>query len=292
MKGVKKGALGKGLRALIDDINEIENVTSDSGNGITEIDIALIDRDENQPRKNFDDEKIDELALSLKTHGVMQPLIVCRNGSRYTIVAGERRYRAARKAGLKKLPVIVRELSEQDALEIALIENIQREDLNPIEQSEALVNLMEKYNLTQEQASERVGKSRPAIANLVRLASLPSSVKDMVKDGRLTSGHARALIPLKDEDLMKSTAMRVVNMNLSVRQTEAMVKKMLEGETEKTKKEVVPSPEWKEAVHKLSEALETKVKVSGNEDKGKIIIDYYSKDQLEALFEKLAGYLD
>ena len=287
MKTVRKSALGKGLGALIDDVSKIDDVTVEEPQGVKEIDISLIDRDENQPRKRFDDEKLEELAASLKTHGVMQPLIVVRRGGRYTIVAGERRYRAARKAGLKKLPVIVKELSDQDVLEVSLIENIQREDLNAIEQAEALISLMEKYDITQEQASERVGKSRSAIANLVRLASLPESIKDLVREDRLSPGHARALLPLKNEAVMKGVASRIINMNLSVRQTEAMIKKMLE-ERPAPKKTAQPAPEWIDAMRKLSESLDTRVRFSGNEDKGKIIIDYYSKEQLQELFDKLS----
>lgn len=284
---MKKTALGKGLGALMGDVEEIDAPAGEN-TGVKEVDISSIDRDETQPRKDFDDEKLSELAASIKTHGVMQPLIVVKNGARYTIVAGERRYRAARKAGVKKLPVIVKQLSKKDILEISLIENIQREDLNAVEQSDALLSLMRGYSLTQEEAAERVGKSRSAIANLVRLAALPQSVKKMIVSGDISAGHARALLPLKDSDAIKAAADTVIKKALSVRGTEELVRCMLQPKTPAPAKKAV-SPEWRDAEKKLSAALDTKVSLAGSDKKGRILIEYYSKEQLLELFDKLTG---
>ena len=282
---MKKTALGKGLGALMGEINEINETPKNQG--VLEVDISLIDRDENQPRKHFDEEKLSELAQSLQNHGVMQPLIVVKKGARYVIVAGERRYRAARKAGLKTLPVIIKNLSERDILEMALVENIQREDLNAIEQANALITLMEKYSMTQEQAAKRVGKSRPAIANLVRLASLPEKIKKAVLENRISAGHARAILSLKDDELMDIAYERVVAKELSVRQTEELVRSLLSPKKAPAEKKA-PSPEWLDAQNKLSSLLDTKVSLSGSESKGKIVIEYYSKEQLMELFDKIS----
>ena len=284
-----KTGLGKGLSALIGEIDEpILNEDTKREDGVLMVDIASIDTDKNQPRKQFDEEKLHELADSIAVHGVMQPLIVTQKNGRYTIVAGERRYRAARMAGEKQVPVLVRELSEQELFELSLIENIQREDRNAIEQANALVALMENYHLTQEAAAKRVGKSRSAIANLVRLAGLPEAVRGMVQQNTLSAGHARALLALESAEQIEKTAEFVAGQGLSVRQTEELVRRILSPEAEeKRRKTPAQSAEMKEAQARLSEKFDTKAVISGSEKKGKIVLEYYSKEQLLELFDRL-----
>lgn len=284
-----KTGLGKGLSALIGEIDEpILNEDTKREDGVLMVDIASIDTDKNQPRKQFDEEKLHELADSIAVHGVMQPLIVTQKNGRYTIVAGERRYRAARMAGEKQVPVLVRDLSEQELFELSLIENIQREDLNAIEQANALVALMENYHLTQEAAAKRVGKSRSAIANLVRLAGLPEAVRGMVQQNTLSAGHARALLALESAEQIEKTAEFVAGQGLSVRQTEELVRRILSPEAEeKRRKTPAQSAEMKEAQARLSEKFDTKAVISGSEKKGKIVLEYYSKEQLLELFDRL-----
>ena len=276
-----KQALGKGLGALMGD-----DVAAPL-KSFLEVDLALLDTDPSQPRKTFDPEKLEELAQSIRTHGVMQPLLVARNGGRYTIIAGERRYRAARLAGLTKLPVIPKDLTDHEILEISLIENIQREDLNAIEQAEALKTLMENYSLTQEEVSKRVGKSRSAIANLTRLIGLPGAVKQMVQEGTLSAGHARALLPLEDVKRMEDTAHLAVSREFSVRQIEEYVRRLLCVPAAKSKPLLRRPPELMDAQRALAERLDTKVAFLGTENAGKIVIEYYSGEQLKALYDQL-----
>lgn len=262
------------------------------GEQILEADIMLIDNNPDQPRQHFDIVKLEELAQSIRSHGIMQPIIVSKSDGRYTIIAGERRFRAAKLAGLKNVPVIVREFEDRDKLELALIENVQREDLNPIEQAKALKTLSEKYKLTQKNLSERVGKNRSTIANLMRLLELPDNVKVMVEKGELSGGHARALLSL-DTDLIEKTAQTAVAENWSVRDTEKNVKALLEkveraeDNVKTDKSENSHGGEFAYAEERMSEALETRVLIKGNNNKGKIVIEYYSRDQLEALYEAI-----
>ncbi len=276
-----KQALGKGLGALILDEPAAPKKPFE------EVDIQLLDTDPNQPRKHFDPEKLEELAQSIRTHGVMQPLLVVRNGARYTIIAGERRYRASRLAGLSTLPIIVKDLTDSEILEMSLIENIQREDLSAIEQADALKTLMENYNLTQEEVAKRVGKSRSAIANLTRLIGLPDEVKQLVQKGSLSAGHARALLPLEDAKKIAAAAALVISREFSVRQTEEYVRKLLSTPAIQTKHADARSPELEDAQRNLSELFDTKVSFSGSPKNGKIIIEYYSKEQLESIYDKL-----
>lgn len=276
-----KQALGKGLGALMG-----EDLSSPA-KSFLEVDIGLLDTDPNQPRKTFDPEKLEELAQSIRTHGVMQPLLVVRSGGRYTIIAGERRYRAARLAGLARLPVIPKDLTDHEILEMSLIENIQREDLNAIEQAEALKTLMENYSLTQEEVSKRVGKSRSAIANLTRLIGLPGVVKQMVQEGTLSAGHARALLPLEDEKRMEDAARLAVSREFSVRQIEEYVRRLLSAPAEKSRPAFRRPPELMDAQRALAERLDTKVAFLGTENAGKIVIEYYSMEQLKTLYDQL-----
>lgn len=283
---MKQRGLGKGLDALMG-----EHVQPD-GENIKEIDVLLIDNDKNQPRKYFDQEKLDELAQSVAVHGVLEPIIVYANGDRYTIVAGERRFRAAKIAGLKKMPAIIRRYDNQETiLEHALIENIQREDLNPMEQAVALKQLLTAYNLTQEEVAKRVSKSRSAIANLTRLLALPPTVQQLVREDTLSAGHAKCLLALETPALIEQAAQTVIAKKLSVRQTEELVRGLQnpQKKTKETAKRPALDAELKAAQEALCEALETKVKIQGDNRKGKIIIDYYNKEQLEQLYEAMTS---
>ena len=281
-----KRGLGKGLGALMADAQ----AGATEKEGASEIDIFLLDNDTNQPRKKFDEAKLKELAQSIKVHGIMQPIIVYKNEGRYTIIAGERRFRAAKMAGLSKVPVIVKQLEKREVLELSLRENIQREDLNPLEQAAALQQLMTDYSLTQDEVSKRVGKSRSAIANLLRLLSLPEPVKKLVTGGKLSAGHARCLLPLEDNKKIGEGAKYIVEGDLSVREAEAMVKEWLNPaapakKAQKTKKAV--PVELRDAQDELSRALATKVQIKGSLAKGRISIEYYTAQQLEELYEFL-----
>ncbi len=279
-------ALGRGLDALFGNNNETVNDT------IRNVPTALIDNNPDQPRTEFDEEKLNELAQSITSHGIVQPILLKKQGERYKIVAGERRFRAAKIAGLSEVPALVKDLSEREINEIALIENLQRVDLNPIEEATAIRELMRDYSLTQEEIASRLGKSRPAIANALRLLNLPDDVIEMVKRGELSQGHARALCGLDDEKIISEIAEFIVKNNLSVRETETLVKNSKEEKSEQTptKKEktnVKLSSEMRQAQDRLAERFGTKVKFKGDEEKGKIVIEYYSKEGLMSLYEML-----
>ncbi len=277
-----KRGLGKGLGALIGDAYEKE------GTRLLEVDILSVDVNKNQPREEFDEEKLNELAESIAVQGILQPIVVSEAGGRYMIVAGERRFRAAKRAGLRKVPVVVGEFTQKEILELSLIENIQREDLNVMEQAKALHRLAKEYNLTQEEVAKRMGKPRSAIANLMRLMSLPEDVKDMLRDGSLTYGHAKCLMGLTNGEVMAKAAKAVERDALSVRQTEKLVARLKTGVPEKKKAEPVEAPvEIKSAEDELTEALETKVRIQGGYGGGKIVIEYYSKEHLEQLYDSI-----
>lgn len=248
-----------------------------------EVEIGLIDRNPTQPRHIFDEKALSELAQSIKSHGVIQPLIVTANGDRYTIVAGERRWRAAIKANLKTVPVVVKNYTEQQIAEIAIIENLQREDLNPIESARAIKELMTNYNMTQERVADKIGKSRPAVANTLRLLTLPTQIIDLVLSNKLSAGHARALLAVEDEKLQKELAVRTVEKKLSVRDLEQYIKKLAKASstTEKYEKSV----ELKAFVTDMNKIFATKVNVLGNDTKGRIIINYYSAEDLQRIYD-------
>jgi ParB family transcriptional regulator, chromosome partitioning protein len=273
---MKKSGLGKGLGALISSANSEES-------GVREIKINEIEPNLNQPRKNFNDEKLLQLSESIKQHGIVQPIIVKREDETYRIVAGERRWRAARLAGLTSVPVIIKELSNKQVMEIALIENLQREDLNAIEEAEAFERLIKEYNLTQEEVSTAVGRSRSAIANSIRLLVLSEKIKGFVINGELSSGHARALIAIQDSLLQQNVADEVISKNLNVRETEKLVKKYLS-------QKIKSKPQQKKAEQieiedKLKNIFGTKVQLISNNKKGKILIEYYSMVELDRILE-------
>lgn len=257
------------------------------GEAVTQIESKLIDTNPNQPRKHFDEDALNELAVSIKNYGVIQPILVCpKEGGRYELIAGERRLRASKIAGLSFIPAIVKRFTESEMAEIALIENLQREDLNPIEEARAYRSLMEKYGFTQEELADKLGKSRPVIANSLRLLSLNPVVVEMVETGRLSAGHARCLASIKDMGVQATYALAACDKQLSVRQLENMVRAYLKpGKEPKTPKKAFISPELKELVNNMQRTFGTKVKAVGNNEKGRIFIDYYTKDDLIRIYE-------
>lgn len=288
MKGNR--GLGKGLSALFAETEEdygksllFEEDTTEAV-GVTEVDINAVYPNPNQPRKVFDEGALRELASSISRHGVIMPIIVNRSGDRYMIIAGERRWRASNLAGLKKVPVIIKNYTERQIKEISLIENLQREDLNPIEAANAMRALMDDYGLTQDELADRIGKSRPAITNTLRLLQLTPEVIKLVENGSLSSGHARALVTVPATDQIRLAA-RFVKDGCSVRDAEQQVKDYFTPPEEKKKKRQELSVELKELVAELQRVLGTKVNAIGNDHKGRIYIDYYTRDDLDRLAE-------
>lgn len=281
---MKQQRLGKGLGALIEEASNVmgeENIQ-----GLKTISVNDIDPNVGQPRKHFDEEKLQELAQSISTYGIVQPIIVQKINDRYKIIAGERRYRASRIAGIKEVPVIIKEYSEAELMEVSLVENLQREDLNPIEEAQAMRMLMEEYHLTQDELSNRLGKSRSAVANTLRLLSLPESVSGLVISGELSSGHARCLVTLDSDEEKKRIAQKIIALGLSVRAAEEMIK-TIKNKDSKEKKKKETQTEIKEAERSLTSALGTRVQIAGDTARGKIILQYYNKEQLNSLFDFL-----
>ncbi len=274
---MKKG-LGKGLGALIN------NEAIEDNAGVLDLKINEIEPNVGQPRKLFDDEKLVQLAESIKQHGIIQPIIVKKDNNTFTIIAGERRWRAAKLAGLNTIPALIKDFTELQVMEVALIENLQREDLNPIEEANAFINLMNEFNLTQEQIAEKIGRSRSAIANTIRLLGLTNDVKKFIISGDLTSGHARTLVIIESEELQKTAAEYIINNKLSVRETENYIKGLL-NKKDKNKITKLENPEYKYVEDKLKNILGTKVKLNANKNKGKITIEYYSNDELDRLLD-------
>lgn len=283
----RKGGLGKGLEALFVD-NETEEITPST------LKLTEIEPNREQPRKDFDEKALSELADSIREHGVLQPLLVrpLKDG-RYQLIAGERRWRASRMAGLTEVPVIVRDLDDQAAMELALIENLQRTDLNIMEEAAGYRELMERYGMTQEVVAKRVGKSRPAVANALRMLALPEATARLVREGKLTAGHARAMLGLPDPAEIDPLAERVLAEGLSVRETERLVA------DRKVSPEKKPQPavkNWgedsrlKQTVLYLSEYFGRKAQIKAKKDgTGRIVIDFYSKEDLEALLKQMCG---
>lgn len=275
-----KRGLGKGLGALIPE-NE-EKVQ----NAIVELKVTDVEPNDKQPRRVFDDQALTDLSESIKEHGVVQPIIVRQVENGYQIIAGERRWRASRLAGKKTIPAIVKECSNLEVMELALIENLQREDLNSIEEAQAYKSLIEEYNMTQEEISKKIGKSRPAIANSLRLLQLPQKIKEMIAEGKITQGHARALLAIDGEKKQLEVAEKVISQQLNVRQIEKMAK----DTKSKEKKETQPDGYQIEINHleeRLKAALGTKVSIQYKNNKGRIEIEYYSNEELDRIIELL-----
>lgn len=279
---MKKG-LGRGLDALLGDY------TQPTPEGVQELDIHLIDTNAGQPRKDFDQEKLLELADSIRQHGVVQPIILRQKGERYVIVAGERRFRAARLAGLEKVPAIVKDLDEAQVMEVALIENLQREDLNPIEEAAAIRFLMQQHDLTQEEVSRRLSKSRPAIANSLRLLTLPEPVQAYLRNGKLQAGHARALAGLQDPEAQAVLADKIVGEGLSVRAAESLAREQGQKPPRQKKEPPATDPDLAAAEASLREWLGTKVSIQGSSQRGRIVIEYYNAELLQGIYDLLRG---
>ena len=284
--------LGRGFAALISDMREIDNPEIASYDekgklkeGVNEISIELVKPNPNPPRKTFNEESLKELAESIGNHGILQPLVVTKMGDGYRIVAGERRYRAAKIAGLTLIPVIIKELTEKEIREIALVENLQREDLNPMEESEALYNLLTENNLTQEALAHAIGKSRPAVANSLRLLTLPVEVQAMVRDLSLSTGHAKVLVSVKPSEIQLAHAKEVVEKKLSVRDLELRIAELQREKKVPAERVKSVSPEFKAFLADMQRVFGTKVRASGNEKKGKIVIDYYTPEDLSRIYD-------
>lgn len=295
---IKKG-LGRGLDMLIpkedtsrkeEEIEEKKQEENDlSKDYDTEIDIRKIEPNRNQPRKQFDEDAIEELAESIKQFGIIQPLIVKKKENYFEIVAGERRWRASKKAGLKKVPVIIKDYDEREILKISLIENLQREDLNPIEEAQAYQKLQEEYGLKQDEIAVSVSKSRTAITNTMRLLKLDERVKKMIMDNLITSGHGRTIIPIEDKETQYQVACKILDENLSVREAEQLVKKLLEKKPTKEEKEI-ENPQKTEMFHffesRMKDILGSKVTIKNKKNnKGRIEIEYYSAEELERIID-------
>ena len=279
--------LGKGLDALIP-----AESNSNTKQAETIVKITKVEPNREQPRKNFDEDALQELADSIKQFGLLQPILVQDRKDYYEIIAGERRWRAAKLAGLKEVPVIIRNYTDQEIVEISLIENIQREDLNPIEEALAYKRLLEEFHLKQDEVAERVSKSRTTVTNSMRLLKLCDGVQQMIIDDMLSTGHARALIPIEDADEQLHLAQRIFDEKLSVREVEKIVKGMLKPESKENKKEETPQSIqyiYQDIENKLKEKLSRKVQISskGKNGAGKIEIEFYSNDDLDRLIEQI-----
>lgn len=285
---IKKG-LGRGLDALFSVYDEEpkskETNTNNqvSQDGVIEVDIKLVDPNKNQPRKTFNAESLKEMADSIRQHGIIQPLVVNEQNGRYMIIAGERRFRGAIIAGLKTVPVVVKHYTEKQIKEVSLIENLQREDLNPVESAKAIRELMDVYGFTQESVADRIGKSRPAIANTLRLLSLSPEVLSLVEKGKLSAGHARCLVTITNTDAQLKLALAACDNKMTVRDLEKAVKDFFNPKSIAKKQAPEQSLELKALANNMKRVFSTKVTILGNDKKGRIYIDYYNSDDLDRI---------
>ena len=278
---MKSRGLGKGLNALLSD--EALNVGREGSVGVQVVNINDVEPNFGQPRKKFSQEELQELSTSIREHGILQPLIVREKNGKYEIVAGERRYRAARIAELNEIPIIIKEFDDKQTLEIALIENIQREDLNAMELACAYNLLMERYDLKQEEVADRVGKSRSSVANILRLMNLTPYVQEKLREDVISFGHARAILSIKDIQVQKQLVDYIIAKQLSVRETEKYIQGLMKEKADKKEKKEVNNPFYREIQESLQRSLGTKVTISKGNKKGKIEIEYYSDDELERI---------
>ncbi len=284
MADKRRPALGRGMAALLPNAP----APVSPGRSVLALPIEVVERSAAQPRKRFDEERLDELAASIREHGVMAPILVRRDGARYRIVAGERRWRAAQRAGLKEIPALVREANDRQAFEMALVENLQRTDLNAIEEAEAFEVLTRDHGLTQEAVAERVGKDRSSVANALRLLKLPEEVRDLVRDGQLEMGHARALLSLDRTDAIRRAAARVVQEGLSVRATEALVRRLLAPASGNGAPR--ESPAIRDLVQRLQRRLGARCRVvPRSAATGRIEIDYTSLEELDGILSRIGA---
>jgi ParB family chromosome partitioning protein len=287
-------ALGRGLGALLPTrpapVAVVPDLAPPQVEPTSEVPIDLIDANPLQPRRAFQKDRLEELAQSIRANGIIQPLVVRKAGDRYQLIAGERRWRAAKLAEVATVPIVVREIPEDRLLEVTLIENIQREDLNPVETAQAFNSMMSQLNLSAEEVGRRTGKDRSTIINFVRLLQLPKDILDLLAEHKLSAGHARALLTLPTAELQREVAERASAQGWNVRQTERMTQKMTEGRKAKTLEEVQVDPNVKAAIQAMSERLGTKVKIQeGTKGRGKIEIEYYSAEDLDRIYEVIVG---
>lgn len=289
----KNIGLGNGLGALFGNMDADENFLDENGSlnqGVTELDIEKVMPNPNQPRKTFDELALRELAASINNVGIIQPIVVTEKNGKYLIIAGERRYRACKLANKSTIPAIIKDLSDKDCKEIALIENLQREDLNPIEEAEAMRALIEEFDLPQEELARRLGKSRPAITNSLRLLSLDERVIALIRDNRLSSGHGKALAGIKNKDVQYKYAIAACDKKMSVRQIELIVNAYICPSKTMPKAKIKLSTEIKDLINDMQRVFATKVKAVGTEEKGRIYIDYYTKDDLNRIYNIIDTY--
>lgn len=285
---MKKG-LGKGLDSMIPEKKTKAEMKEAQDKSLVEIKISEIDPNMGQPRKKFDEDELLELAESIKIHGVIQPIILTKRGKRYEIIAGERRWRASKLAGLVKIPAVIREYTDKEIMEVSLIENIQRQDLNPIEEATAFKNLIDEYKMKQDDLAERVSKSRSAITNALRLLKLDDKVKAMLAEGLISTGHARALLAVEDKNKQQILATKIFDEKLSVRETEKLVKQITENKEPKKEEKSSEKLIYKKLEDSLKSIIGSKVSIKGRDNgKGKIEIDYYSIEELDRITELLS----
>ena len=285
---IKKG-LGKGLDSMIPEKKTKAEMKEVQDKALSEIKISEIDPNIGQPRKSFNEDELLELAESIKIHGVIQPIILTKRGKRYEIIAGERRWRASKLAGLTKIPAVIREYTDKEIMEVSIIENIQRQDLNPIEEALAFKNLIDEYKMKQDDLAERVSKSRSAITNALRLLKLDDKVKAMLAEGLISTGHARAILAVEDKNKQQILATRIFDEKLSVRETEKLVKQILENKESKKEEKSSEKLIYKKLEDSLKSIIGSKVSIKSKENgKGKIEIDYYSIEELDRITELLS----
>jgi len=285
---MKKG-LGKGLDSMIPEKKTKAEMKEAQDKSLAEIKISEIDPNMGQPRKKFDEDELLELAESIKIHGVIQPIILTKRGKRYEIIAGERRWRASKLAGLVKIPAVIREYTDKEIMEVSLVENIQRQDLNPIEEALAFKNLIDEYKMKQDDLAERVSKSRSAITNALRLLKLDDKVKAMLAEGLISTGHARALLAVEDKNKQQILATKIFDEKLSVRETEKLVKQIPENKEPKKEEKSSEKLIYKKLEDSLKSIIGSKVSIKGRDNgKGKIEIDYYSIEELDRITELLS----
>jgi ParB family chromosome partitioning protein len=283
----KKRSLGRGLNALIPSGVETVTSTDEAVGGVQTVPITAIQPNPHQPRTVMDAEKLAELTLSIKEHGLIQPLIVTHSGEQYTLIAGERRWRASQQAGLAEVPVIIKEATPQEMLELAIIENIQRADLNPLEEAHAYQQLIEEFGLIQEEVAKRVGKGRSTVANLVRLLNLPPNIQQAVADGEISGAHGRALLPLPTPEAQTAAMNQIIKHELNVRQTEALVKKLLAEQKPTPKSRPTLPPELADLQRQFADSLGTRVNIEKSGQGGRVVIHYYNDEDLQAIYETI-----
>ncbi len=287
----RRPALGRGMAALLSNAPPPPSSAASGvpGRTLLSLPVEAIERNPSQPRKRFEETKLEELAASIREHGVVEPILVRRDGARYRILAGERRWRAAQRAGLREVPALLREASDREAFELALVENLQREDLNAIEEAEAYEVLLEEHALTQEKIADRVGKERSTVANALRLLKLPPEVRELVRDGQLDMGHARALLGLEEGDAIRRAAQRVVRERLSVRATEALVRALMS----KGKKRAAAAPEppgLRDVTQRLQRRLGARCRIVPKSSvAGRLEVEYTSLDELDGILAKIGA---